>query len=95
MTRTFLIVHGIVQGVGYRSYVRSVALKHGVKGFVRNSEDGSVHVLAEADRETLDRFVEEIKIDSKSGPQVFKIDVENEKAERFSGLEFSGFVIRR
>ena len=95
MARTFLVIHGIVQGVGYRSFVRSAALKHGVKGFVRNSEDGSVHVLAEAEPDKLSRFIEEIRIDTKSGPQVFKIDVENEKAERYSGLDFSGFVIRR
>ncbi len=95
MARAFLVVHGIVQGVGYRSFVRSVALKNGVRGFVRNSEDGSVHVLAESDPDRLRRFIEEIRVDTKSGPQVFKIDIENERAERYSGLDFSGFVIRR
>ena len=35
----YLIVHGNVQGVGYRHLVSTVAKRHGIKGFVKN-EDG-------------------------------------------------------
>lgn len=39
-------VRGIVQGVGFRHFVRRVARAIGVKGFVRNEDDGSVTIVA-------------------------------------------------
>ncbi len=41
-----LIVTGMVQGVGFRAYVRDEARHLGVTGWVRNRKDGSVEVLA-------------------------------------------------
>ncbi|HEY7509386.1 MAG TPA: acylphosphatase, partial [Vicinamibacteria bacterium] len=42
------VVHGRVQGVGYRYFVQREADARGVTGFVRNLPDGSVEVVAEA-----------------------------------------------
>ena len=44
-----IIVHGIVQGVGYRSFVRRVARIHGITGSVRNVSDGSVEISSRAE----------------------------------------------
>ncbi len=39
-------VRGHVQGVGFRVWVREVAQRMSLRGFVRNMPDGSVYVLA-------------------------------------------------
>lgn len=40
-------VHGRVQGVGMRWWIRSRALELGLTGFASNRPDGRVHVLAQ------------------------------------------------
>ena len=37
-----MVVHGRVQGVGYRAWVHHQAELHGLAGWVRNRHDGSV-----------------------------------------------------
>lgn len=40
-----VVIHGRVQGVGFRWNVRRIALGLGLKGWVRNADDGAVHAL--------------------------------------------------
>lgn len=51
-------VLGDVQGVFFRSGTQSEAQKLGLKGWVRNVEDGSVEITAEGDRVQLGIFLE-------------------------------------
>ncbi|MCX8037512.1 MAG: acylphosphatase [Candidatus Sumerlaeia bacterium] len=55
------IVHGMVQGVGYRYVTRNTAQRLGVKGFVRNLDDGTVEVQAVGDLAVLQRLVEALE----------------------------------
>lgn len=50
-------VYGIVQGVGFRYFVKREAKKLGIKGWVKNNIDGSVEVLAEGEREALESLL--------------------------------------
>ena len=50
-------VDGWVQGVGYRYFVVNTALALGLRGYVRNLSDGSVEVLAQGTRSTLERLL--------------------------------------
>src|SRR3954451_21412525 len=43
-------VHGRVQGVGMRWWIRSRALELGLAGWARNTDDGRVEVVAEGSR---------------------------------------------
>jgi acylphosphatase len=50
-------VSGLVQGVGFRyATVREARALGGLTGHVRNSEDGTVEVVAEGDYATLQRL---------------------------------------
>ena len=50
-------VFGVVQGVGYRWYVRGRARRFELKGRAANRPDGAVDVEAEGDRASLERFL--------------------------------------
>jgi acylphosphatase len=43
--RLRVVVHGRVQGVGYRAFVAQQAFERGISGFVRNRRDGTVEAL--------------------------------------------------
>lgn len=51
---------GRVQGVGFRVNARQIARGFAVTGFVRNLEDGRVHLRAEGDPADVKRFLEAI-----------------------------------
>jgi acylphosphatase len=48
------LIHGRVQGVGYRWWAQKSASLTGVDGYARNLDDGSVEVYAVGTREQLD-----------------------------------------
>jgi acylphosphatase len=50
-------VHGRVQGVGMRWWVRARALELGLVGSARNTDDGRVEVVAEGSRGAAERLL--------------------------------------
>ncbi len=64
-----IIVHGLVQGVGYRFFTIEKAREYGVTGYVQNLPDGNVLVVAEAEKGILNDFIEELKI----GPRASRV----------------------
>lgn len=62
MIRVKLIVSGKVQAVGYRDFVCDKAYELGIKGVVKNLKDGTVEIVAEADKDNMDLFIKSIKI---------------------------------
>ncbi|HOK52184.1 MAG: acylphosphatase [Bacteroidales bacterium] len=53
-----LIVHGRVQGVGFRYHARARAFHLGIQGIIRNLDDGSVYIEAEGDPDSLQAFID-------------------------------------
>lgn len=53
-------VHGRVQGVGFRAFVRDAAHSLGLSGWVENAWDGTVAGRAEGPPEALSRFRERL-----------------------------------
>ena len=58
LRRVRIIVRGLVQGVGFRAYIANIARKLGLKGFVKNLDDGSVLIVAEGEEESLAKLVD-------------------------------------
>src|SRR5919197_1446584 len=58
--RRGVAVRGIVQGVGFRPFIHSLARRHGLVGLVRNDAEG-VHIEVEGAPEALDLFVRAIR----------------------------------
>ncbi len=54
-------VRGRVQAVGFRFFVCQVAEELGLVGFVRNTPDGAVEVVAEGEQLTLEKLLEYLK----------------------------------
>lgn len=53
-----IVVSGKVQGVSFRVSTKAVADQLSVKGFVKNTSDGSVYIEAEGDDFSLESFLE-------------------------------------
>ena len=82
-------VKGRVQGVWFRKYTREAALSHGIKGFVENSDDGSVYVEAEGNPEAIEHFIEWLH----HGSPMSRVEEVLKSEGRSKG--FSTFEIRR
>lgn len=52
-----LVVHGRVQGVGYRDAAIQTAFETGVGGWVRNCRNGTVEIHVQGRPDAVERFV--------------------------------------
>ncbi len=67
MKRVQLIVHGRVQGVGFRYFATMEAHRYNIAGFVRNRHDGTVEIEAEGPDPELAAFVTAIETGPRYG----------------------------
>ncbi|MGX6978759.1 acylphosphatase [Vagococcus elongatus] len=82
MKKIKMIVSGRVQGVGFRFTTKMVADRLGVKGYVKNLDDGSVYIEAIADDIVLENFINKIKASpSPSGRVTYSKIVEDDTIE--------------
>jgi acylphosphatase len=58
MPTVHLLIKGKVQGVFYRATARDMAEELGIKGWVRNTEEGHVEAVASGPQEKLDQFIQ-------------------------------------
>lgn len=67
-------IKGLVQGVGFRPFIYRVATRNGLKGWVENRNDG-VMVKIDADQQTVDHFVQEIKEKAPFASAIRSVDI--------------------
>jgi len=89
-TRIVVRIHGRVQGVGFRYAATDEARRLGVTGWVRNSDDGDVELVAEGDADRLRRLVTWCH----AGPPGARVTQVEPQWRPFAG-EFDGFQLRR
>ena len=56
--RARVIVEGRVQGVFFRSHTQDMALKLGLKGWVKNCRDGKVEAVFEGDQDRVEEMIQ-------------------------------------
>jgi len=86
--RLVLKIHGWVQGVFFRAEAVRQAQKLGVTGWVRNISDGTVEVVAEGEKDTLNKLYQWCQ----KGPLLSKVKKVDAKWESYEGT-FSDFEI--
>ena len=89
MSRLHIFINGHVQGVGFRFFTSRTANGLGLKGFVRNTQDGKVEAIAEGPKEVLERFFKLIC----EGPITARIESVDKSWEQET-KEFESFGIR-
>lgn len=82
-----IIFRGKVQGVGFRRFVRKIALTNKVDGFVRNLKSGDVEVCLASSPDKLDKFIERCR--KGNGRSIVEEVVVNESDK----IVFEGFNI--
>ncbi len=78
-------VYGVVQGVGFRHFVRTAAWDLGLDGWVRNRMDGSVEVVAAGERESLAELARRLR----AGPPAAQVDRVDEGSAKVPSRGFS------
>ena len=84
-----IFITGSVQGIFFRQFVKENAEKNGIKGYVRNLEDGRVEVFLEGNVDSVGTMISICK----RGPQHAQIRSVEEKDEKFQ--DFKEFKILR
>ncbi len=65
-----IIVHGMVQGVGFRYFVQRVGKRLGLTGDVSNLPDSTVEIVVEGAPGSLEEFIREVR----KGPPAARVD---------------------
>lgn len=82
-----ILINGIVQGVGFRPFIYSLALRYQLQGWVRNTS-GGVEIEISGPQVDLDQFINSISSES---PPLARIDSLHK--ETIPGGDFEGFQI--
>ena len=83
------VISGRVQGVGFRDFVQSIALRESIAGWVRNLDDGRVETAAAGVADAMERFDRAIR-QGPAGARVDRVAVD----DTFPMTSQAGFHIR-
>jgi acylphosphatase len=89
VNRIHIWISGVVQGVCFRYFTVRQARELGVSGWVRNTPDGRVEIVAEGEEWQLEEFAKSVKM----GPLHSTVTGTEIKEEKFKD-EFEGFEVR-
>jgi acylphosphatase len=87
-SRLHALVVGLVQGVGFRYFVLEAARELGLRGYVRNTPDGAVEVVAEGPQQRLELLASMLR----KGPRASVVREVEVDVKEATG-EFRGFEV--
>ena len=87
--RVHIFVSGLVQGVFFRQGTKNRAEKLGLTGWVRNLPDGRVEIVAEGEKEKIEKLIDW----AKKGPIFAKVGNLEFQFENYQA-EFKNFEIK-
>ncbi len=85
--RADIVVEGLVQGVGYRAFVKRSADALGLTGYAENMPDGTVHIVVEGEKGDIEKLIERCW----EGPPLSQVLNIRVSWKNYIG-EFSGFM---
>lgn len=88
MVRRFIIIKGIVQGVGFRPFIYKIALENNLYGSVYNTSNG-VYIDVEGKKKDIDIFIKDI---GKKAPVLSKIEDIYVEGRNFIGYKGFGII---
>ena len=78
-------IKGLVQGVGFRPFIYRIAHSHLLKGWVENRNDGVI-IKVNGSAETINQFVNDIKLKAPAASNIYSIQIENVNHESFNSF---------
>ena len=81
-------IFGRVQGVSFRYYTQQKARELGIRGYVKNMPDGSVHIEATGEKDKMYQFVDFCR----QGPSMARVD--NLETENTDPVKEDNFVVK-
>lgn len=82
-----LVVEGIVQGVGFRPFIHRIAVKSGVKGYVRNVGGSEVEIWVEGGDGNLREFMRLIFEEKPPPAEIEEVEVFEEEVKGFNDFK--------
>jgi acylphosphatase len=81
-----ITVKGKVQGVGFRVTTKATADQLGVRGYVKNADNGDVLIAAEANRSIMDMFLDWCK-EGPEGARVISVETHEGELKNYRNFE--------
>ena len=90
MSRTeHIVIHGRVQGVGFRAWAQHQAQLHGLSGWVRNRRDGAVEAVIAGPEDAIAAMLKTLA----QGPQGARVSEIEHLADNGRVMVSNGFEI--
>lgn len=82
-------LYGLVQGIGFRWFVCDIARQEGITGYVKNLDDGSVEIVAEAkSKQHIEKFLNRVKTEH-SYAVIREVKIEQIPVSNFDSFKIS------
>ena len=75
MIRADITVTGNVQMVGFRTFIKNIADSLDIKGYAKNLDDGSVNIICESEKNSIEELINELREKTPSFSNIGDISV--------------------